>query len=606
MSYLKDYIKFLHDHESTHCSKKLGQMYFNDIEPIVDGNSEEYYFDEEAGLEVIRFIQGDIPSSEVFNEWLNKVPKVYKSNKEKVDYIEKQGVFLGFIRQAKGQWLDLPLVLELFQKAYLEALYGIKRKSNDRRRFTDSWLEIGRKNGKTSLQVPIALYALFEEPGARVYAASTTYAQSRDLWDKAVEAINASPALSAVLKSRQNPEAKIIYEKGRAKFSPLSKNIKTKDGLNSSCNIIDGAHTLPSEIYNLLKESTSITRQPLTNIITTAGYVRGALFDSRYEYYTKVLNGTIKDDTVLILIYELDDPDEVNDKSKWYKANPGLGTIKQLSYLEHQVKEAEFNAETRLSVKTKDFNIIGVNKNAWLDAKTINLGCYGPYDSRIIDNPKLCEQFLSEFDNSTVLGGYDLSRIGDVTAFTTALFDKAKGCIIFKTMYWITQAFLSSPEARSSLVPWEAWINRGYVRLSSDKEVINYHEVADYVYEEFQKHGYYYDKIAYDPWSAQYLTQELADLGWSKDYIQTPIRQGYQTLSVPIQTLEVYLKSSKICYLNNPVTKWMLTNVEVVPDRNGNLLPQKVNQNRANKIDGPATFFNIFAIFCDSIGVYLE
>ena len=111
MSYLKDYIKFLHDHESTHCSKKLGQMYFNDIEPIVDGNSEEYYFDEEAGMEVIRFIQGDIPSSEVFNEWLNKVPKVYKSNKEKVDYIEKQGVFLGFIRQAKGQWLDLPLVL---------------------------------------------------------------------------------------------------------------------------------------------------------------------------------------------------------------------------------------------------------------------------------------------------------------------------------------------------------------------------------------------------------------------------------------------------------------------------------------------------------------
>ena len=104
-------------------------MYFNDIEPIVDGNSEEYYFDEEAGLEVIRFIQGDIPSSEVFNEWLSKVPKVYKSNKEKVDYIEKQGVFLGFIRQAKGQWLDLPLVLELFQKAYLEALYGIKRKS---------------------------------------------------------------------------------------------------------------------------------------------------------------------------------------------------------------------------------------------------------------------------------------------------------------------------------------------------------------------------------------------------------------------------------------------------------------------------------------------
>ena len=131
-SYLQQYIDFLKAHRETHCCKKLWQMYIEDLEPIVQGKSDKYYFDEEAGLNIIEFTQGEIPDLKTFNEWMNSVPEEYAtSNAAKVRYIEKKmGKFLGFIRQKKGEWADLPLTLELFQKAFIEALYGIKRKSN--------------------------------------------------------------------------------------------------------------------------------------------------------------------------------------------------------------------------------------------------------------------------------------------------------------------------------------------------------------------------------------------------------------------------------------------------------------------------------------------
>ena len=607
MSYLEEYINFLKDHKETHCCKKLGQVFFNVLEPIVKGKSDKYYFDEKAGLRLIKFIQGDIPDLDTFNKWMSEVPKeAGVTNFDKVRYLEKnKKIFLGFIRQSKGEWADLPLVLQLFQKAIIEAIYGVKRKDNNLRRFTEVWIEIARKNGKTTLQVPFALYALFEEPGAEVYVAASTYSQARRLWDSADQVRLKSPALKESLGRRVNPRCDIYYAPYNSHFYALSKNTKSQDGFNSSCNIIDEAHALPSEVYNILKDATANTRQPLTNIIGTAGFVRGALFDNKYEYYSKVLNGTIEDDKVLAIIYELDDKEEMWDKSKWYKANPGLGPIKKIEYLEDQINKAKHDITVLNDVMTKDFNIVNVTNVSWLTADVINNGAYGLYDHTLIDNEKIKEEWLKEFDNSLVLGGFDLSRIGDLTAFTTLLFDQKKGCVIAKTMYWCTKSFLDSTEAKSSGVPWNAWINKGYVRLSSTSNQINYHDVAEFVLNEFKNHGYYYYKINYDSYSAQYLVEELASYGWSKNTCLTPTPQGFKTLSVPMQTLEAFLRDKKLCYLNNPVTKWMFSNIELVTDRNGNMMPQKAGEKRANKIDGPSTILDAFVSLCENMSGYL-
>lgn len=607
MSFLKQYIEFLKANRKTHCCKKLWQCFIDMLEPIVDGKSDKYYFDENAGLDVIEFIQGEIPDLATFNEWMESVPPEFSnSNLQKVKYLEKHdGKFLGFIRQLKGEWADLPLVLELFQKAIIEALYGIKDKKTHLRRFTELWMEIARKNGKSTLQVPLAINGLFEEQGAEIYVAAASYDQSRHLWDTADAVREKSPALKKRLGRRVNPRCDIYFKKNNSHFYALSKNYKAQDGFNSYMNIIDEAHALPVEVYDILKQATAASIQPLTTIIGSAGTHRGGLFDTKYEYYSKVLDGTVQDDGILPIIYELDDPEEMWDETKWPKANPGLGVIKKVDYLREMVNKAKHDITTLHTTQVKDFNIIGVKNKSWLTAQTINKGAYSIYDHVVIDDPVKREEFLKKFDNTVVLGGMDLSRTGDLSAFTTLLFDIENKVVISKTMYWVTKTFLESQEAKSAGVPWEAWIKSGYIRVSTTDNLINYKDIANYVWEEYEKHGYFYQKINYDSYSAQYLIEELSSMGWSKNGCLESTPQGFKTLSIPMQTFQAYLNSKKHCYLNNPVTKWMLTNIEMVCDRNGNMMPQKAGNVRANKIDGPATIINCYVSLCDNVSVYL-
>ncbi len=62
---------------------------------------------------------------------------------------------------------------------------------------------------------------------------------------------------------------------------------------------------------------------------STMGTVRESVFDNEYEYAEDIIKGyegqsEIKDETILPIIYELDNPEEWQDERKWYKANPGL------------------------------------------------------------------------------------------------------------------------------------------------------------------------------------------------------------------------------------------------------------------------------------------
>ena len=172
-------------------------------------------------------------------------------------------------------------------------------------------------------------------------------------------------------------------------------------------------------------------------------------------------------------------------------------------------------------------------------------------------------------------------------------------------MFWITTTFLESEDAKSSGVPWKAWINAGYVRLSTEENRINYHDVADYVQDEFLKHGYYFQYINYDRWSASYLVTELSQMGWRDKKCLIPTAQGSKTMNQPMQLLESLMKDGKHCYLNNPVVKWMFTNVAAKRDDHGGMSPIKVNLKRANKIDGPVTILNAYVSLCQNIGLYL-
>lgn len=568
--------------------------------------------------EYIKAIEtGKIVVGRYVRDWyVNHIKPIVQGKDPKWKYVPKKGwKYIRFVetfcKQSKGQWAGQPIQLMLFQKAKWQAVFSIVSRETGLRRFQEIFDERGRKNGKTTELAPLADYLILQEEGAEFYSCATTRAQALRVWEEALSIIDQSDALGEYLGHKVFPQPEIYTKKSysaiKSSFKVLANKPKNLDGLNASGAIIDEIHELPRLIYDIVKQSMTARREPLLSLIGSAGFVRGALFDSEREYAIKVIEGVAEDERLFPLLYELDDPLEMEDESCWIKANPGIDVIKDRSKLRDNVNRSKVDSNFAVSVKTKDFNIINVAKTAWLSYDEIINADYGLYTLEEVGEwgSEQREKFMERFKNSVAIGGYDLSKTGDMTSFTTLLFDREKKMIVAVTMYWVTRAFIDSEQAKRAKVPFDAWIDRGLVRISGDTE-IDYHDVADYVYSMFEKNGINYDYICYDPWSATYLTTELDSLGYSREGCQLPVRQGFQSLSIPMQKFESLLKMKKLTHLKNPVTKWCLSNVELVMDRNGNMMPKKVNDDPAMKIDGFATILNCLYGYVQNPSAYLD
>ena len=149
-----------------------------------------------------------------------------------IDFIEK------FCRHSKGEWAGKPVTLELFQKAFIQSLFGFVDAQTGLRRYREAFFLVGRKNGKSTLLAGLALYMLIAdgEGGAEVYSTATKYAQARLLFDECHNMIKQSPALSKHIRKRKSD---LYYIPTMSKLQPLSRNSDSLDGLNASFVIMD-------------------------------------------------------------------------------------------------------------------------------------------------------------------------------------------------------------------------------------------------------------------------------------------------------------------------------------------------------------------------------
>ncbi len=575
MNYVAEYIQKIKSGEIIVC-EKVKKLYLGIIEPIIDGKSEKYYFSEKKGEKFILFVEA-------------------------------------FCRQSKGRWAGQNLKLCLFQKAKWQCIFGILRRDDRKRRFTEIFDVRGRKNGKTTEESGLGLYLLLEEKGAEIYASATTRTQAMIVWELAQSMVDQDYELQKIFKYKVFPQPMIYTKKNvspiASSFKVLSKNVKTFDGLNASGAIIDEVHELPRQIYDILKQSMSTRENPILSMISSAGFVRSQLFDNEYDYASKILDGTIDDDTLFPLIYEMDSKDEIRDEAMWIKANPGIDVIKSREILRNNVKRAmSGDLDFANTVLTKDFNVIGVENKAWLTAESIINASFGLFDPKEIGEAgtDAQEHFIERYNNQIALIGYDLSSSFDMTSVVVLLFDQEKETIIVRPMFWVTKDYIDSDEAKQSRVPYRSWIQRGLVRMSGDHR-IDYKDMGKYIAEELiRKYGYAYQFIGYDPWNSAQLVSQLDDYGFSREYVQKEVRQGFKTLGEPMKELQARLLDRRICYLNNPVFKWQLSNAELVQDSQGNTMIKKVNDSRTRKIDGVAACLNALALYCQSPSSYLH
>lgn len=483
-----------------------------------------------------------------------------------VEFIER------FCKHSKGEWAGQPVRLELFQKAYINALFGFVDKETGYRRYKESFFMVARKNGKSTMLAGLALYMLLgdKEPGAEVYSTATKKDQAKIVFDETCHMVQQSPELKKFIKKRKSD---LYFSLAMSKFMPLGKNSDTLDGLNSHCVIMDELHSVKDRnLYEVMKQSQSARRQPLLIMITTAGTVRECIFDDIYDYATKVVDGVITDDTFLPVIYELDSKEEWQDPKAWLKANPGLGKIKKVTDLIDKVERAKQSPKDLTGVLCKDFNVRETLSNAWLSFDDIN-------------NEETFN--LEDFRGAYAIGGADLSITTDLTCATLLMIDKSTGKRCVTQMYWLPRDNFYK-RVHQEKIPYDKWLEQGLLRLC-EGNTIKYSDVTAWFLEMVQEHGITPAWVYYDSYSARYWVDEMENYGFN----MVRCIQGAKTLSLPMQNLGADLQAKKVVYNNSPMLKWCLTNTGVQTDRNGNIVPIK-NQSPKQRIDGTASLLDAY------------
>ena len=488
-----------------------------------------------------------------------------------------------FCKHSKGEWAGKPVLLELFQKAFISALFGFISETTGYRRYRETLFYVARKNGKSTLLSGIALYMLIadNEPGAEVYSVATKKDQARIIFDETNNMIRQSPELLQVVKKRKSD---LYFPLTFSKFQPLGKNSDTLDGLNSHLVIMDELHGIRDRnLYEVMKQSQSARRQPLMIMITTAGTIRECIFDDTYKYACGVADGTIIDPGFLPILYELDEKKEWLDPMAWEKANPGLNRIKKLDDLISKVDRAQNSPRDLSGILVKDFNVIQTVGTAWLTFDDLN-------NEETFD--------IEAFRGMYAIGGADLSITTDLTCATLLFMDAQEKRYVVQ-MYWLPADNFET-RVREEKLPYDKWFEAGQLRLCNGNS-INYSDVTAWFMEMVNQYDITPAWIYYDSYSAKYWVQEMQDNGFN----MVRCIQGAKTLSLPMQMLGADLKAKKVNYNNSSLLKWCMTNTGVQEDRNGNIVPIKA-QNPKYRIDGLASLLDAYVGLYEHFNEYKD
>lgn len=539
MNYVREYWRNIESGEivtSRRVKAVYGRLMAEMDSPAADS---PYYFDEETGERPIIFIER-------------------------------------FCKQSQGT-LGAPLRLELFQKAFIQTLFGWLLKSTGYRRFRETLFLVGRKNGKSTLLAALALYMLVAdyEGAAEIYSVATKKDQARKTLTEAVNMVKQSPELRAIIKKRRND---IYFPATASTFEALASDSNTLDGLNSHAVIIDELHAIRDRnLYEVMKQSTSSRRQPLVIMITTSGTVRESVFDNLYGLACDIADGKVTEDTFLPVLYELDARAEWTDPQAWIKANPGLGTIKQYATLAAFVERAKKNPEDLPGVLCKDFNVPETSASVWLSFEDIK------NDATFT---------MQDVYNTYAIGGCDLSATTDLTCATLLIRRSREDDTVYVLQhYFIPQKRIDQlDEHNTQEAPYKIWAERELLTIC-DGARVDYSAVTAWfcqMRDEFKIDAF---AVGYDRALAGYWVDEMKSNGFD----MRAVAQGPFTWSQPMREMGAAFADKKVNYNRNPVLVWCLSNTAVKKSGVNNIQPVKVSDRR--RIDGAVSLLNAWVIY---------
>ena len=452
------------------------------------------------------------------------------------------------IRLTKSPFYNKPMVLMLWQKAFIEAVYSFKMSETTLRRFKKIILLIARKNTKSETCSALGLSEFFlGNAGADIVCSSNDDNQASIIYD----AIDTMRLLidPEDLDTKRNQRF-ILNKSTGTKIFKLSDRTRNKEGRNIDVAFLDESHEMTENVIaKSVEQSQSLKDEPLFINLTTEGFIVDGYLDDELKKARAIIAGEddgIAAERTLPWLYTQDSEQEIwQNRSSWVKSNPSLGIVKKWDYLDEQVDLAKNSKSDRIFVLCKDFNIKQNSAQSWLNLED--------YDYHYSYN-------LEDFRGSVALGAVDLSETTDLTCAKILMMKPEDGTKYIHTMYFIPERKLEDSDDRNAGAKYSEWAKNGLITITEGND-IDLSVVADWFYKLYKEYDIKLWKCGYDQRFAKDFLNRMEFYNWSKDSGDlVMILQNAQTLSNAIKLLEADFTHKLVNYNDNPVDKWCLKN----------------------------------------------
>ncbi|HCD1074552.1 TPA: terminase large subunit [Proteus mirabilis] len=478
--------------------------------------------------------------------------------------------FIGFSRvcpHVKGHLRGKPIELEPWQQFAFANLLGFKVISTGRRKYRSAYIQVPRKNAKSTVAAILANWFLVMENGQQdIYTAAVSRDQARIVFDDARQMCVLSKPLKKRVVIQQH---KVINPKRNSLLKPLAAKAATIEGTNPSLAIVDEYHLHPDNaVYSALELGMGARPEGILFAITTAGSNVISACKQHYDYCCQILAGEEQNESLFTLIYELDDEKEIDDERLWIKANPNLNVSVDGDALYDTIQKARGIPSQWTEMLTKRFNIWcqgeipWMGEGAWLACKMD----YTETDLRCLE----------------CYAGMDLSSTGDITSVCYTF--PVDNELLLLTRHYIPEAQLQNPANKNRAI-YRQWVKSGWLRTTPG-DCIDYDRIRDDVLRDSQQFNI--KLTGFDTWNATHLRTQLQGAGLDVE----PFPQTYMKFSPVAKSAEVFVNRKIIRHNGDPVLAWAMANVVMETDANANIKPNK--KKSANKIDPAIAFLMSF------------
>lgn len=472
--------------------------------------------------------------------------------------------FIELLPHIKGKWAGKPLILSPWQKFIVGSVFGWVHMLTGLRRFRTAYIEVPRKNAKSTLLSAIGLYMLSmdDEGGAEVYSAATTRDQARIVFRDAQSMARKCP------KFRNSRGVEVLahninQQSTASRFEALSAEGNSLDGLNVHGGLVDELHAHKTrDVFDVLETATGAREQSILWLITTAGSNRAGICYEQRTYLTKLLEHVAKDETYFGMIYTIDVDDDWTNPDVWEKANPGYGESVFPEDIERLCRKAQTMPSAQNNFLTKRLNVWVNADESWMDM--LKWEACGDPD-------------LNEFDfvGEPVIEAIDLASKTDI-AVKLKMFKRVVGeadhYYLFGTYYLPEETIINSGNAY-----YAGWEIEGLL-TSTPGNVIDF----DFIERDLADDASLFEvtEVPYDPFQATQFSVRMLAQGFP----MIEVRPTVLNFSEPMKEIEALVLQGRLHHNGDPIMTWMISNVVCHLDAKDNIYPRK--ERVENKIDG--------------------